>query len=212
MAQLIANPQEHLAAFREALGRIGLSVAAQDALNQNGFNGMYNLMIYSKEQIKGVCKVIREDTLNPIPISMEQEQLLTAMRHWVKTRVRTNRDIYPDLFTRDVAIAEAIKMVNLALEAQGEKESNVKLPEKFKITSKWIVFSETVDTYLNRLRGQGRIPLNYVIRSIENPVPGTIYHTEQEMLIATAPLVGDQYNLDNEHVYGIIKQKAQHGH
>jgi hypothetical protein len=122
MAQLIANPQEHLVAFRQALGRIGFSVAAQDALNQNGFNGMYNLMIYSKDQIKGVCKVIRENTMNPIPISMEQEQLLTAMRHWVKTRVRTNRDINPDLFTRDVAIAEAIKMVNIAEEAQGEKE------------------------------------------------------------------------------------------
>ncbi len=130
MAQLIANPQEHLAAFRQALGRIGFSVAAQDALNQNGFNGMYNLMIYSKDQIKSICKVIREDTLNPIPISMEQEQLLTAMRHWVKTRVRTNRDINPDLFTGDVAIAEAIKMVNLAEEAPGEKESDVKLPKK----------------------------------------------------------------------------------
>jgi hypothetical protein len=198
MAQLIANPQEHLAAFRQALGRIGFSVAAQDALNQNGFNGMYNLMIYSKDQIKSICKVIREDTLNPIPISMEQEQLLTTMRHWVKTRVRTNRDINPDLFTGDAAIAEAIKMVNLAEEAPGEKESDVKLPEKFKITNKWIIFSEAVDTYLNRLRGQGRIPLNYVIRSIE-------------MLIATTPLAGDQYDLDNERVYGIIKQLILEG-
>jgi hypothetical protein len=142
---------------------------------------------------------------------MEQEQLLTAMRHWVKTRVRTNRDIHPDLFTRDVAIAEAIKMVNIAEEAQGEKESDVKLPDKFKITSKWIVFSEAVDTYLNRLRGQGRIPLNYVTRSIENPEPGTIYQTEQEMMIATTPLTGDQYDLDNERVYGIIKQLILEG-
>ncbi len=205
------NPQDQLAAFREALGRIGFSVPAQDALNRNGFNGMYNLMIYSKEQIKRVCTVIREDAANPIPISMEQEQLLTAMRHWVKTRVRVNRDINPDLFTREVAINEAIKMVNAAEEIISEKESDVKLPEKFKITTKWIVFSETIDTYLNRLRGQGRIPLNYVIRSVETPVPATVYQTEQEMLIATAPLAGNQFDLDNERVYGIIKQLVLEG-
>ena len=205
------NPQEQIQAFRDALGRIGFSIAAQDALNRNGFNGMYNLMIYSKEQIKRVCTVIREDTVTPVPISMEQEQLLTAMRHWVKTRVRTGRDIDSRLFTRDIAITEAIKMVNIAEEQISEKESDVKLPDKFKITSKWVVFSETVDTYLNRLRGQGRIPLNYVIRTIEDPVPGTLYETEQEMLIATAPLLGDQFDLDNERVYGIIKQLILEG-
>jgi hypothetical protein len=85
------------------------------------------------------------------------------------------------------------------------------MPEKFKITTKWIVFSEAVDTYLNRLRGQGRIPLNYIIRTIEDPVAGTIYETEQEMLISTAPLTGDQFDLDNERVYGFIKQLILEG-
>jgi len=168
-------------------------------------------MIYSKEQIKRVCTVIREDPTNPIPISMEQEQLLAAMRHWVKMRVCTDRDISPDLFAHEVAIAEAIKMVNIAEEIISERESDVKMPEKFKATSKWIIFSEAVDTYLNRLRDQGQIPLNYVIRTIDIPVPGTQYATEQEMLIATAPLVGDQYDLDNERVYGIIKQLTLEG-
>ncbi len=97
-------------------------------------------------------------------------------------------------------------MVNVTEEVISERESDVKMPEKFKLTSKWIVFSETVDTYLNRLLGQGGIPLNYVIRTIDIPVPGTQYETEQELAIATAPLVGDQFDLDNKRVYGIIKQ------
>jgi hypothetical protein len=206
MAQQPNAVLDPLAGFRAALARIGFSIPAQDALNSNGFNAMFNLMIYSKDQIKHVCIIIREDPVNPIPISLEQEQLLTAMRHWVKTRVRTNRDIDPELFTRDVAISEAIKMVNVTKEVISEKESDVKMPEKFKLTSKWIVFSETVDTYLKRLCGQGRIPLNYVIRTIDIPVPGTQYETEQELAIATAPLVGDQFDLDNKRVYGIIKQ------
>jgi hypothetical protein len=172
MAQQPNAVLDPLASFRAALGRIGFSIPAQDALNRNGFNAMFNLMIYSKDQIKRVCTVIREDPVNPIPMSMEQEQLLTAMRHWAKTRVHTNRDIDPELFTCDVAISEAIKMVNVTEEVISENETDVKMPEKFKLTSKWIVFSETVDTYINRLRGQGRIPLNYVI------VPGTQYETE----------------------------------
>ncbi len=127
-------------------------------------------MIYSKDQIKHVCTVIREDADQPIPISMEQEQLLTAMQHWVKTRVRTKRDIDPRLFTRDTAIAEAIKMINYVEEPIREKESDVKMPEKFKISSKWIVFSEIVD-------GQGQIPLNYIIHSLDVPLTGTVYET-----------------------------------
>jgi hypothetical protein len=142
---------------------------------------------------------------------MEQEQFLTAMRHWVKTRVRTNRDINPALFTREVAITEAIKMVNITEEEKPEKESDVKMPDKFKVTTKRIIFLEAVDTYLNRLCGQGRVPLNYVIRTVDVPVPGTQYSTEQEMIIATAPLTGDQFDLDNEQVYGIIKQLTLEG-
>jgi len=97
-----------LASYRLALGRIGFNQAAQDALNQHGFNSMYNMLIYSKDQIKRVCTVLRERPVAPLDISLEQEQFLTAMRNWVKTRVRTNRPIDPDLFTREVAVAEAM--------------------------------------------------------------------------------------------------------
>ncbi len=52
----------------------------------------------------------------------------------------------PALFTLVLAREEAInKMVN-ALEEATEKDPEVKLPDKFKITSKWIIFSEAVNT------------------------------------------------------------------
>jgi hypothetical protein len=77
-------------------------------------------MIYSKKTVKGVFKVIR--AVNPIAISMEQEQFLTAMQFWVKSRGRTGCDIF---FTHDIAIAEVIKMVNIAEESViTKKESN----------------------------------------------------------------------------------------
>ncbi len=199
------DPQAQIAAYREALGRIGFNIPAQLALSQNGFNSMYNMLIYSRDQIRRVCKVLRERQMDPIPISMEHEQLLTAMWHWVKTRTRTNQSIEPHLFTREVAIAEAIKMVNIEADTK-ETDTEMKLPEKFKLTTKWTVFSESVDTYLNRLKGQGRIPLNYVIRYQAEPDPDAVYVTEQEFLVATTPLEGEMYDLDNERVYAIIKQ------
>jgi hypothetical protein len=212
MADLVdqPDPQVLLAAYNQALGRIGFDAAAQVALNQNGFGSMYNMLIYSRDHIKRMCKVLRERQLNPISINMEQEQLLTAMWHWVKARVRTNQDIDPHLFTREIAVTEAIKMVNTEDEAQ-ETDSEMKLPDKFKVTSKWTVFSESVDTYLNRLKGQGRIPLNYVIRLQAEPDVGTVYATEQEFLVSTTPLEGDLYDLDNERVYAIVKQLILEG-
>jgi hypothetical protein len=205
------DPIAQLASFRAALGRIGFNQVAQDALNQHGFNGMYSLLIYSKEQIKTVCKVLRERTVDPLNVSLEQEQFPTAMRNWVKTRVRTNCPIDADLFTRDVAIAEAIKMVNQAEETVLEKDTDIKAPEKLKFASKWIIFSESMDTYLDRLKGQGRVPLNYVLCTLEEPEENTVFATEQELMIATAPLEGDQYDIDNERVFGIIKHLILEG-
>ena len=53
--------------------------------------------------------------------------------------------------------------------------------------------------------------MNYIIRPTEVPAPGTIYTTEQEMVISTVPLAGNQFDLDNERVYGIIKHLILEG-
>jgi hypothetical protein len=70
------DPQAKATAFQAALGHIGFLNEAQLVLSQNGFNSVYNFLINSRDQIKCVCKVIQlEDNDDPIPISMEQEQL-----------------------------------------------------------------------------------------------------------------------------------------
>jgi len=196
---------DQLAAYRATLGRIGFDVNAQNELNHHGLNNMFNMLIYSKDQSKRVCTVLRERLVDPLNISLEQEQFLTAMRNWVKTCVRTNRSIDPDLFTREVAVAETIRMVNQAEEIALEKETDIKTPNKFKITTKWIAFSEAVNAYLNRLKGQGHVPLNYIICTVKEPDEEEVFATEQEMMIATAPLEGDQFDIDNERVFGVIK-------
>jgi hypothetical protein len=44
------DPQQQLTAYHVVLGRIGFNIQAQDTLNQHGFSGMFNMLIYSKEQ------------------------------------------------------------------------------------------------------------------------------------------------------------------
>jgi hypothetical protein len=155
--------------------------------------------------------VIRERDANPIEITIRQEQMLETLRYWVQNRVRANLPVNPALFTAAVANAEAIQMVTI-LEESSEKEPEVKMPDKFKLTSKWIVFSEAFGTYLTRLKGTtSKIPLRYVIRDIEIPIHGAVCLTDDETLIQNAALVGPNFDKDNARVYGILKQLILEG-
>jgi hypothetical protein len=162
----------------------------------------HDLLMFQKDQIKRICKIIREHPQNPIELNIRHEQMLETIRFWMQSRIRANLPVNPALFTLVLAREEAIKMVN-ALEEATEKDPEVKLPDKFKITSKWIIFSEAVNTYLNRIKGVARIPLNYIIRDNEIPIIGAVYTTENDMLIHNAALHG--------RVNGIIKQLILEG-
>jgi hypothetical protein len=80
------------------------------------------------------------------------------------------------------------------------------MPDKFKQSSQWRVFAEMIETYLSQLMGSGRVHLNYVIRKLTDPIPEAAYETDAKQAVAIAPLVGEQYNRDNNKVYGILKQ------
>ncbi len=48
-------------------------------------------------------------------------------------------------------------------EARADKELTAKMLDKFKLPSQWKVFSEAMQTYLEKLKGTGCIPLSYVV-------------------------------------------------
>ena len=200
-----------LVTFRAALGRVGFTPPMQDAIIAQGLTSMPDLLLFQKEQIKRICKVIHEREANPIEITIRQEQMLETMRYWVQRRVRANLPINPALFTVAVAYEKAMQMVAM-LEESMEKEPDVKMPDKFKLTSMWIIFSEAFGTYLNRLKGTtSKISLNYIIRDTEIPNPGAVYLTENETLVQNASLVGPNFDKDNSRVYGILKQLILEG-
>jgi len=86
-----------------------------------------------------------------------------------------------------------------------------KLPDKFKQPNQWKVFAELIETYLSQLKGSGRIPLNYVIQKQAMPILNAVYATDEEQIVAIAPLTGEQYNKDSAKVYGILKQLCLKG-
>ncbi len=97
-----------------------------------------------------------------------------------------------------------MKMVNELEEAQ-EKKPDPKLPDKFKINSKWLLWEEAMMNYFNQVTGGSGAPLSYVLRRDATPEAGATY------AIARTPLTGDQYNCDNERVYSVIKQLILEG-
>ncbi|MGH3054590.1 MAG: hypothetical protein ACRDL7_06385, partial [Gaiellaceae bacterium] len=173
-------------------------------MNQ-GITMMEDLNLVGKDDVKRICKIIRENNAE-IVITFMQQQLLESMRYWVSTRTRRGLDIAATLFNRDVANESVKKMLIDSAEMRDKTESAIKsMPDKFKNESSWNVFKDAVDTYLSQLKGGDRIPLNYVIRDNDDVDNEAHYENDVERLISTVPLRGEHYNRDTIQVYSILK-------
>jgi alcohol dehydrogenase class IV len=108
--------------------------------------------------------------------------------------------------TKFIMLTAQLMRQQLEDDTQLDKETVVKMPDKFKIGSSWKVFSEAVETYISQLLGTGRDPLSGVIKKYVIANADALYETEQDQMIAIAPLSGASYQQDHTRVYGIIKQ------
>ncbi|MGH3053398.1 MAG: hypothetical protein ACRDL7_00285 [Gaiellaceae bacterium] len=199
-----------LTAFRNALGRIGFTEPVKDAIVNQGFRTIGDLNVLGKDDIKRVCKIIR-DKDDELSLPFMQQQLFEAMRYWVKTRKRRGKDVEATMFTRSVA-EEYAQIMLVDAEDAGDKADGTKLmPEKFKFGTNWNVFKEAVDTYLSQIKGGDRIPLNYIIRDDAVPGNDAVYSNDMEELINTVPLRGEHYKRDNDKVYGVLKSLVLEG-
>ncbi len=194
-------------AFRAALGRIGFSAEAQNAVTDEGMGGIANITQLArlhKDQIKRVCKVLRD---NEVPVSVMAEQMFEAMRYWVKQRLRLQQPVASALFTEEVAeeTAQRFAIAQDELAAKATDKEGLKMPDKFKHGTNFRVYDEVMDTYLNQFLGVSNVPINYVVRKQDEPEEDAVYENEAEEAVAIAPLVGDVFDIDNRRVYGIIK-------
>ncbi len=109
----MAEARENVASFQAALGRIGLMAQAQAAVVAQGFVSIALLGLVTSDQIKQLCKLIREDTNNPVTINMLQQQMLLAMRHWVVNRQRLRLLVDADKFSAITAFKQSQLIVRL---------------------------------------------------------------------------------------------------
>ncbi|MGH7974684.1 MAG: hypothetical protein ACREBR_04100 [bacterium] len=65
-------------AFRAALGRVGFDDATQVAIVDQGITTMDDLLLVGKDQVKQICKMIRDK--DNIVITFMQHQMLDAIR------------------------------------------------------------------------------------------------------------------------------------
>jgi hypothetical protein len=136
-------------AFRAALGRIGFSAEAQNAVADEGMGGIANITQLArlhKDQIKRVCKVLRD---NEVPVSVMAEQMFEAMRYWVKQRLRLQQPVASALFTEEVAeeTAQRFAIAQDELAAKATDKEGLKMPDKFKHGTNFRVYDEVMDTY-----------------------------------------------------------------
>jgi hypothetical protein len=143
-------------------------------VTNQGFINVVLLGLVTADQIKQVCKLIREG-VPPVPINMMQQQMLLSFHYWVVNRQRLGLPVDADDFTAILAFEQSQLMVRLQEdEALADKETVAKLPDKFKLPSQWRVFAEMIETYLSQLKASGRVALNYIIHKAPTPVPDTI--------------------------------------
>jgi hypothetical protein len=138
-------------------------------------------------------------------LSTTTERYLVAMVTWVRQRVLYGIKVNPDNFTLEVAQEEAMKLTMRDEAINQSKDYKPPMPEKFKAASKYKVFKETVQNYLNQLTGISDVPLSYVIRDESQRDLNAKYETETARLIAIALLSGNAFEKDNQKLYAILK-------
>jgi hypothetical protein len=199
--------------FDAILLRLGFVLEQRSAIIET--SGCFNVAmigLLTADQISKMCKRIESRALNPVVITTVQEQFLLSLRHWVVHKQRLQDPINPNDFTLVTALNQAQLMRQQQEdEARMDKEVIAKAPDKFKLGSSWKIFAEALETYLGQLLGSGRVPLKYIIRKTEIPLPNAVYQTELERNVAMAPLTGEAFLRDNAKVYGIIKQLVLEG-
>jgi len=65
------------------------------------------LGLVTADQIKQLCKLICEDSNNPVPINMLQQQMLLALQHWVVNQQRLGLQVNAYAFTAAIAFEQS---------------------------------------------------------------------------------------------------------
>ncbi len=104
-----------------------------------------------------------------------------------------------------------LEIMNVEEEAAKAPTDLIKTPEPFKKDTKWRPWKESFSTYLHSKTGQASIPLAYIIRECDVPLPNVHYPTIHDEIVACAILQGPEYNLNNGIIIDLLQSLTIHG-
>jgi hypothetical protein len=208
-------------AFKSALERIGFNASTQESIVYQGFASINSLADVDEEHISGMIKHLGHWP-GPAPVAPAPAvafpylsvQKLRAMRYWVLGRRRLGKTTAAVHFTNMIAMEMLAEMQEEKMIMKAAAESKPSKPTEFKDFTKWRKFEELFLTYLGCVRGAGKIPLAYVVRShtiVTPEIEAETYDTREERLVATIVLDGEHYAIDNKAIYDELKPLIVNG-
>ena len=202
-------------AFRTALTRIGINAATRNAINENGFTTVKDLVSVQDEDLDKLPKHLeawKDPTAAPnaqVRIPFVSLTKLKAMRYWVLAQRCVGVEV-PDVtdFTAAVIDETLARMQADKDYKRATQDTDIRRPEKLTDLAKWTKFWELLTTYLGRVKGAALTPLSYLVREHNDVTAAHLnaeYGSVQERLIATTVLNGTHFDLDNRTSYDKFK-------
>ncbi len=192
--------------------RIGLSNIAAAEMTDNGITNMNRLRALTEDALDRLIKQMTRDNNGGagLVIPFTSQQYLHAVRFWANRMYILGTSYDAALINE--ALAETWNEQRKAeKEAAEAPDGLVKKPETFKKDTKWRPWKESVITYLNSKVGQASIPLSYIVREFDVPIPGLLYSTVHEQLVDMAIHTGPEYNTNNGIVYDLLQSLTLNG-
>ncbi len=187
------------AAFVAVLANFLFSLQAINAIIANGVISVNSLVGLTSKDIENIMTIVRKST-PPVVVNYVSQKRLTILAYWANRKHRLAEEINLAAFT----LAEQEAYGNM-MNSEPDRETTVKEPPEFKGNIKWKPWKESVISYFNSSLTKDFIPLSYIIRENDDPIPGAIYESEHQRLVAIAPLRGTEFKHDNGVVFDFLK-------
>ena len=201
------NPKED---FKAAVKRCGYNDATVTYIIEQGFDDAQSFMTVAVHQVPSMLKMMAKTPPENGAFPFSANLQLHGFRMWLEYRLSRGQALKVSLFSDPPLIKKWTKRTQELFALNKEVASDELTPPK-ELTSftQWEVFNDALLTFLaQHCNPTTGVPLTYVLREtkpVGSEARNAAYDTIDDDLIATTILQGDQYALDNQRVFTLMK-------
>ena len=167
-----------------------------------GIRNMDDFRLIAQSEVDRIAT--RMDLLG-IAYTAPQISMVKAIFHLVRRNAQINVIIPAHTITRNLLIQE-LDLMNDSITSVSTSKIKAQLPDKFKHDTRWRSFKDSLNNYLDRMRGKRNIPLTYITRPVQ--IPPDANPTDP---IWTAEHNGPLFNEDNKDVFNLLESLTLDG-